>query len=303
VGTVLLLVSLPVAYAVWDAVSYNHHNRNNGSFVSGAEIREYLLHVPTTYDPATPTPLVISLHGAGSWPADQRDISGWNALADRERFLVVYPAGAGRIRSRIWRADGGPGLERDVRFIADLIDTLRTTYNIDPARIYANGLSNGAGMAFVLSCTLADRIAAVGLVSSALLLPWDWCTEGRPMPVVAFHGTADPITPYDGGTTWVADKRFPEVPSFMGRWASRNGCTTPPRDALVAADVTLRTYADSGCGAEVALYAIEGGGHAWPGGQPIPEWFAGSTSTSIDATQLMWAFFRDRRLMGGHRVR
>ena len=57
---------------------------------------------------------------------------------------------------------GEPGLTRDVRFISELIDTLEAAYNIDPARIYANGLSNGGGMAFVLSCTLSDRIAAVG---------------------------------------------------------------------------------------------------------------------------------------------
>ncbi len=60
--------------------------------------------------------------------------------------------------------------------------------------------------------------------------------------------------------------------------------------------VTLHAYADADCDAGVALYAVEDGGHAWPGGQPIPEWFAGPTSQSIDATGLMWAFFRDRRL-------
>jgi polyhydroxybutyrate depolymerase len=116
-----------------------------------------------------PTPSSFA-SGAGCGPA-AADISRWNALADKEGFIVVYPGGASEAWPRIWRANHGAGLPRDVRFIADLIDTLRTAYNIDPGRIYANGLSNGAGMAFVLSCTLADRIAAVGLVASALL-PW-----------------------------------------------------------------------------------------------------------------------------------
>ena len=61
----------------------------------------------------------------------------------------------------------GPGLGEDVRFISDLIDHLQAKYNIDPSRIYANGLSNGGGMSFVLSCTLSDRIAAVGMVGAA----------------------------------------------------------------------------------------------------------------------------------------
>src|SRR5947209_15439212 len=91
------------------------------------------------------------------------------------------------------------GLMRDVRFISELIDTLRAAYNIDPTRIYANGLSIGGGMAFVLSCTLSDRIAAVGMVAAAQSLPSSWCTDHRPVPMIAFHGTADPIVPYQGG--------------------------------------------------------------------------------------------------------
>ena len=75
-----------------------------------------------------------------------------------------------------------------------LIDALQARYNIDPRRVYADGLSNGGGMAFVLSCTLSDRIAAVGLVGSAQLLPWEWCQDERPVPMVNFHGTADRFT-------------------------------------------------------------------------------------------------------------
>ena len=83
-----------------------------------------------------------------------------------------------------------PGLARDVRFISELIDKLEAAYNIDPTRIYANGLSNGGGMAFVLSCTLSDRIAAVGMVGAAQTLPWSWCTDRRPVPMIAvsWHG-------------------------------------------------------------------------------------------------------------------
>src|SRR3989475_7914632 len=88
---------------------------------------------------------------------------------------------------------------RDVRFISALIDTLEAAYNIDPTRIYANGLSAGGGMAFVLSCTLSDRIAAVGLVAAAQPLDWSRCTDQRPVPVIAVHGDADPIRPDQGG--------------------------------------------------------------------------------------------------------
>ena len=129
------------------------------------------------------------MHGAAMWPAAHRTSAGGTG-GRREGFIVVYPSGLGGNGPRIWtRRQREPS--QDVTFISELIDTLEATYNIDPARIYANGLSNGGGMAFVLSCTLSDRIAAVGLVASAQLLPWSWCTDPRPVPMIAFHGTAD----------------------------------------------------------------------------------------------------------------
>ncbi len=189
--------------------------------------------------------------------------------------------------------DRGPGLASDVRFISELIDTLSAGYNIDPTRIYANGLSNGGGMAFVLSCTLSDRIAAVGMVAAAHLLPWSWCTDRRPVPAIVFHGTADRQVPYDGGTSWVApDHRFPSIPAWGATWARRNGCRPDPVESAVAPDVTRIEYPACGGDAAVVLYRIEEGGHSWPGGKPLPEWFVGPTSNGVDATNEMWRFFR-----------
>ena len=154
-----------------DAVSFHLRNRNNGSIVSSGENREYLLYVPESYDSTSPTPLVISMHGGGLWPAQQMNLSHWNRLADENGFIVVYPWGAGYPRKWETFDAADPDLERDVRFISELIDKLQSAYNIDRARIYANGLSNGGGMAFVLSCTLSERIAAVGMVAAAQTLP------------------------------------------------------------------------------------------------------------------------------------
>jgi polyhydroxybutyrate depolymerase len=65
----------------------------------------------------------------------------------------------------------------------------------------------------------------------------------------------------------------------------------------VAPDVTRRIYTRCANDATVVLYTIEGGGHTWPGGGRVPEWFAGRTSYSIDASSLMWAFFREHPLL------
>jgi polyhydroxybutyrate depolymerase len=296
-GATLALIGLPVAIVPIEAVSFYTTNRDNGTFVSSGEKRDYLLYVPTSYDRRRPTPLVISMHGAGLWGAAQRETSQWNNLADSEGFIVVYPSGVGGKGVRIWRAEPGPGLMKDVRFISELIDTLKASYNIDSTRIYANGLSNGGGMSFVLSCTLSDRIAAVGMVAAAQTLPWSWCTDRRAVPMIAFHGTADMAIPYNGGVSWISTRPFPSTPRWAANWARRNGCGADPVESAVAADVTRRAYTNCADNAAVVLYTVRGGGHTWPGGGPLPEWFVGRTTRSIDATSLMWTFFREHPLV------
>ena len=229
------------------------------------------------------------------WPAHQMDMSGWNRLADEQGFIVVYPAGSGAPRA--WSVDHGAGLMRDVRFISELIDTLEAAYNIDPARIYANGLSNGGGMAFVLSCTLSDRIAAVGMVAAAHSLPWSWCTDPRPVPMIAFHGTADALTPYHGGRSPVFPDPIvlPSIPTWTANWARRNRADRTPSNPW-SPRMSRLEYTNCADDAAVVLYTVQGGGHTWPGGKPMPEWLAGLTSNGVDATSQMWAFFREHRL-------
>jgi polyhydroxybutyrate depolymerase len=295
IGAVLVLIGLPAVLAVIEAAHFYVRNRSNGVIISSGQKREYLLYVPSSYDSTKPTPLVISMHGGASWGAAQQETSRWNEVAERHGFIVVYPSGTEF--PKVWHASQpGPGLTADVRFISELIDTLKATYNLDPGRIYADGLSNGGGMAFVLSCTLSDRIAAVGMVASALFLPWSWCTDQRAVPMIAFHGTADRIAPYRGGRSWVAPNPFADILTWAANWARRNRCAPDPVESVVATDVTRLDYTDCADDAAVVLYTVIGGGHTWPGGTPLPEWFAGATSNSVHASSQMWAFFREHPL-------
>ena len=300
IGTALVVVGLPLVVIVIAAASIYVLDRTNGTIVSSGQKREYLLYVPKSYDPTKPTSLVISMHGAGGWPAQQMNLSHWNRLADENGFIVVYPSGSGV--PKIWHVDRGAGLMRDVRFISELIDTVRAAYNIDPTRIYANGLSIGGGMAFVLSCTLSDRLAAVGMVAAAQSLPSSWCTDKRPVPMIAFHGAADPIVPYNGGPQGdpfnPVRVMFPAVRDWVASWARRNQCGADPAASGVAPGVARIAYTHCAEDASVVLYTVQEGGHSWPGGKPLPEWWVGPTSNSIDATSQMWAFFRDHRLRG-----
>lgn len=285
------LLTLPAMLALFEAASFYAKNRSNGTIVSSGEQREYLLHVPRSLDRTRPSALVLSLHGAGGWPAMQRDVSRWNELADREGFIVVYPAGRAGLGPRVWHMES----DRDLQYIADLIDRLSAEYNIDPRRIYANGLSNGGGMSFALSCRMPARFAAIGMVGAALLLPSTWCRAAEPVPMIAFHGLRDTTAPYHGGTSWMGPAVFHPFLPFGAGWARRNRCAPQPQDVEVRDGVTRREYGDCANGATVVLYTLRDGGHTWPGGPQLPEWFLGKTITDFDATGEMWRFFQQHR--------
>ena len=281
---------------------YYLFNKTNGQITSSGKIRRYLLYVPESYDPDTPTSLVISIHGFVQWPAHQQTLSGWNKVADKHGFLVVYPQGTG-IPLR-WNAqpikNKPDAMAQDLQFFSDLIDTLSQDYNIDLARIYVNGMSNGGGMAHLLACEFSDRIAAIGGVAGAYLYPWESCHPARPVPVIAFHGSKDPIVPYHGGRTFSPfhDYEFRSIQEWAANWAKKNGCGDDPGSIPPVGEVSGVRYTSCSGDAEVVLYTVNDGGHTWPGGDKLPKWLTGHTNQDVNATELMWAFFSKYSLEG-----
>lgn len=289
----VLLGLLALAGLFW-LVFYLVSNGSNGKIQSGGVTRRYILHVPAGLPAGSPVPLVITIHGYADWPEHQMKMSRWNDLADQNGFIVVYPMGTGFPRH--WRTGADDGSAADVAFIADLIARLEQDYTIDRTRIYVNGLSNGGGMSHRLACELSDQIAAFGSVSGAYLYPAEACNPSRPMPLIAFHGTADPIVPYHGGPSASFNIPFPDVPEWMAAWAARNGCAATPQPLPAQGDVSGLRYTGCRENAEVHFYTVAGGGHIWPGGDPMPKFIVGHTTQDADATTLMWQFFSQYRL-------
>jgi polyhydroxybutyrate depolymerase len=288
----LILLGLLAALLLLAFGLFRILNRTNGKLVSAGETRRYLLYVPESYDPSVPTPLVITLHGFAQWPANQAAVSRWNRLADEYGFIVVYPAGTGFPMR--WRTGDEVGATKDLTFISNLIDQLSAEYNIDPARIYANGISNGGGMSFLLSCRLSERIAAFGSVAGAYNTPWAACNPSRPVPAIFFHGTGDPIVPYPGGPAGPSGFIFPSIPAWVAEFVGRNGCDASPQDLPTQGDVSGVQYKN--CLADVIFYTIDGGGHSWPGGGYLPKFIVGNTTQDVDASRTMWDFFQQHPL-------
>ncbi len=132
-------------------------------------------------------------------------------------------------------------------------------------------------------------MAAIAPVSG-LRLPTP-CPGTRPVPVISFHGTADPVDPYlgNGQAYWTYS-----VPEAASRWAAHDGCSATPVTSTPATDATVTTYASCSRGSTVELYTLAGAGHTWPGGPPLPASLTkvlGPQFHGVDANQLMWSFF------------
>ena len=293
-----MLVALVLVTGVLAVALYWEIYRSDGEVLSSGRKRSYLLHVPKTYQPNRPTALVICLHGFAEWPAHVMRLSHWNRLADEAGFLVVYPFGSSfPLR---WNCGGRFGqqeqAQQDVQFISDLIDQLKKEYNLDESRVYANGLSNGGGMSFLLASQLSERIAAIGSVGGAYLLPWTDYHPKRPVAAMIFHGTADPIVPFHGKSWGTSGFALPDIPQWVQTLAARNGCQTNSVPLPASGSVSGVHYPGGTNHADVVFYTVAGGGHTWPGGKQMAAFIVGKTTTGVDATRLMWNFFQEHPL-------
>ena len=248
--------------------------------------REYILHVPSSYKGGDATPLVVNLHGHGSNAGQQAFYSGLPAKASEVGFIVLTPQGTGD--EPHWNfTTFESGAPDDVAFIKELLDTLDSELCIDPARVYATGISNGAAMSVTLACRLSDRIAAIAPVAGVFFFPG--CPSTNLVSVIAFHGTDDKLVPFEGRPAARSSVPVPPIEQSVQKWATHNGCAEEPKSVRVTESVRLVRYEGCDEGAAVELYVVEDGGHTWPGAAiDIP---FGETTQEISATDLLWSFF------------
>jgi polyhydroxybutyrate depolymerase len=249
-------------------------------------LRTYRLAVPTTYRPERPTPLILLFHGSGSNAVQQSAYSGLPAAGAAAGYLVATPDALGGD----WdlAAPGTP--TADQRLVAALERDLGSRYSVDRSRIYAAGISLGSEFATIAACDPADHIAAVGLVAAEYLLR----PCPGPVPVLAFHGTADSIVPYATGATGRSVPGLPVVGALQNleAWARLDRCRPTPAVSTPARAVVRRVWSGCAAGSSVELYTVVGGGHTWPGSPVVLSAAAfGATTEAISATQLMLAFF------------
>jgi polyhydroxybutyrate depolymerase len=248
------------------------------------------LTVPKAYDASVPTPLIVSLHGYTS--SGERHDSRWGigALADRYGFLMIAPDGtreAGDDQNPFWNAGGaccnfeGSTVD-DSGYLRRIIDQIEASYNVDPARIYVIGHSNGGFMSYRMAYEHSDVVAAMVSLAGANHLEQ---REPPPHPVhvLQIHGTDDATIAYRGGAT--QGNRYPSASASVRRWAEYNGCdgSVASRemrdlDASLPGHETGVMKMNAGCkdGGSAELWTISDGAHSpvysetW--GEQIVEW-------------------------------
>jgi len=238
--------------------------------------RTYLLFVPKSYDGRTPLPLVLEMHGSGGTAERQAATSQFLELAEREKFLVASLQAAAE--GNRWNVPTTRERPDDVRYVSDVIDHVAAHACTDQQRVYATGFSGGARMSSLLGCKLSDRIAAIAPMSG---LRWPGSCRGRAIPVLSFHGLADPQNTYDGHLENRGGEWTESVPEALAGWAKHNGCDG---DAVLDDPPgPLSTLSYNGCDAEVRLVRIDGLVHTW-------------AKTEVDATAEAWRFFSQHTL-------
>ena len=259
--------------------------------------RTYVLHVPDLYDASRPAALVLDFHGGGGNASTQMRTSNFSALTDEMGFIVAYPNGSGRLEDKLLTWNGGTccgyavtNQIDDVGFVRAVIADVQSKYNIDPKRIYAAGLSNGAIFSYRLACDASDLFAAIAPVAGTQ--NYLRCAPSGPVSVIHFHGTDDTHVGYFGGSgpDSLVDVPFESVQDSIDFWLKVDGCGTNPQMESFE-DIEHDAYSNCADGAAVELYTIVGGKHAWPGSGG-PAWPGGDQPTqSISATKIIWNFF------------
>jgi len=333
VAALLTLVALPGCVSARQVACAPADARPNAALtctVPGFEGRPYDIRLPTGYDAARSMPVVLAIHGGGgnahgaartACPGGDLDSPGClHAMAGAEGVAVVYPNGtSSRLlrRMRTWNAGGGSGDWQcvsgrackdgvdDIAYFRALLDDLVRWVAVDPARIYATGLSNGGAMSHRLACEMGDRIAAIAPLGGAnQFATTSVCAPPRAVPVLQIHGTADPCWRYEGGTAACAqrdDKVKIAVDESMRIWAAIDGCNTAGEPEPFAREEAIETVQirRAGCrdGSGVVLLRMQGGGHVWPGGWAyLGERTIGPMVTGWSANRVILDFFRRHRL-------
>lgn len=240
-------------------------NAGASTLLHNGESRQFIVHLPSSYNDSSIYPVLMSFHGYGGTATEFMNETDLMSLANEENFILVYPQGQCLSGGSHWNA----GLDTpdnksstdDFGFIESLLIELDSMYAIDNERIYACGYSNGSFFSYALACYHSDKIAAIGSVSGTMFEETTTnCTPTHPTPIIHLHGTCDNVVPQDGGDGLAS------VPTVLEYWIGYNNTDSSPQLSRVNDNGTLiehRLYSEGDSSVAVSYYSVVRGDHVW----------------------------------------
>ena len=317
-------VELPRGELVSDSMTYTYWNQEVE--------RQYYYYIPSTYAPGDKMPLMLALHGSGANALSQLYESNMEELAEREGFILIAPnavaihadgtlSSEGNTLSTIGRTDGSYlrwnatpddpqnmyGVD-DVQYLCDLIDRFVDYGYVDPARVYASGLSHGAFMSIRLALEVPEKIAGVGVVSGLLVNKFADVSPAGQVKLVFIHGTDDPVVPitgmsYDLDNDGNSDYDYAyslddTITWFLGKYGldavSIDSSQLEDTDPGDGCTIDRYAYVDENGEVPIVKYIVNNGGHTWPGGtQYSPSYYIGALCKDAQASELIWNELKD----------
>ena len=290
------------------AIAARRHRRAGGPpvrselLVVGTTVRTFLYTAPAALAPGAP--LLIVFHGGSGTPGQIRRGTGFgfDALAAADGFAVAYPQGIGGNWNTCQKGRKNAATRQnvdDVGFTQSLIAWFAARYQIDRARVFVAGFSNGGHMCFRLALEIPEHIAGCAAIAANRAAPADSRCPPHNMlvPMMLINGTADPINPYLGGelSPYGLRKLGPvlstlDTAASFARPDAACHVTGARTHDSARTWVEKRTWA-SGAADDVVLFTIHGGGHTIP--QPHYRFsrLFGATSIELDAPREIWRFF------------
>jgi polyhydroxybutyrate depolymerase len=250
--------------------------------------RDYIIHIPNSYNSNVSSPLVFCFHGYGGNATNLVLYTNFNYVSDTANFIVVYPQGTlDNQATTHWNVGGwtaGSTVD-DVGFISSLIDSISTQYNINQERIYSTGMSNGGYMSFLLACQLSEKIAAIASVTGSMTPGmFNACNPQHPTPILQLHGTNDLTVPYLGNPAWTVS-----IENVLQYWVDYNNCDnssiiTPIADISPFDGSTVEriSWLNGDNSVITEHLRVIGGGH---------DWFGSWGNMDIHSTAEIWKFF------------
>jgi len=268
------------------------------SVMVGNVERSWAIYVPSSYKKSKNVPMLLNFHGTGSSPEQVENIARFEAIAEREGFILVSPKAAWlneKLDRITWNVDKRESDIDDLAYIDALLAKVFLNYSIDKSRVYASGFSGGGRMSSRLACDRADTFAAVAPVAG-LRFPED-CSPKRAVPILTFHGKLDPVNHYtlreDSPPYWRMG-----IDTALSKWQKENGCGSQVEEKMHS-NLSKIVYQPCSDKAEVVFYLSEDTGHTWPGSPAadiMKKYGMGTTEAAIAASELIWQFFEKHTL-------